>query len=100
MFVLNALFVAALATTQMLVQDLVPETRSADLEERVRGIAARSHGAVGVAAVGIESGRRFGVGTDRRYPMQSTFKTAVALAVLHRVDEGQLRLDQRITIER
>lgn len=100
MFVSNALVVAALATTPVLVQDLAPEARPSALEARVKEIAARSRGAVGVAAIGIESGQRFGVGADRRYPMQSTFKTAVALAVLHRVDQGQLKLDQRIKIER
>lgn len=100
MFVRNALFVAALATTPLLVQELVPEARPSDLGRRVREITARSHGVVGVAAVDIESGQRFGVGSLRRYPMQSTFKTAVALAVLHRVDGGRLQLDQRIAIEK
>jgi beta-lactamase class A len=57
-----------------------------------------SGGTMGVAAIHLPTGRRIALHGGDRFPMASTFKLAVALAVLARVDSGRIRLDQPVTI--
>jgi beta-lactamase class A len=57
-----------------------------------------SGGTMGVMAIHLPSGRRIGHNAGERFPMASTFKLAVALAVLARVDSGSVRLHQPVTI--
>lgn len=54
---------------------------------------------VGYAAVDIETGRSASSNATDRFPMASVFKFPVALVVLQRVDAGELRLDDPITIQ-
>ena len=68
-----------------------------------RGIVAlevRSGGRLGVAVLDTASGKTFGHRADERFAMCSTFKALVAGFVLKRVDQGQERLDRRITYGR
>lgn len=53
-------------------------------------------GRIGVHALDLGSGERVGLDDDGRYAMASTFKLLLAAAVLHRVDHGQLKLDQEV----
>lgn len=64
------------------------------IERIASGIDAR----VGVAAWDLESGDTLTVGGTGRYPMQSVYKFPLALAVLHRVDRGELSLNQKIQV--
>jgi beta-lactamase class A len=59
---------------------------------------AASGGTMGVEAVHLSTGRRLALNGDERFPMASTFKLALALAVLARVDSGTVRLDQPVRI--
>ena len=69
------------------------------LQTEASRLAGITDGAVGIAAIHIESGRRFSFhGTDR-FPMASTFKVPVAVQLLSRVDRGEVRLDEMVTIE-
>lgn len=69
------------------------------LQTEVARLATISDGVVGVTAIHIESGRRFSFhGTDH-FPMASTFKVPVAVQLLSRVDRGEVRLDQMVTME-
>jgi len=54
---------------------------------------------VGYAAVDLESGRRVSFHGDDHFPMASVFKFPVALVVLQRVDAGEFKLDDPITIQ-
>jgi len=54
---------------------------------------------VGYAAVDIETGRSSSSNANDHFPMASVFKFPVALVVLQRVDAGELKLDDAITIE-
>lgn len=70
-----------------------------DLAEMAR-TGTGAHGAVGIAAWRIDGrGRAILVNPDEAFPMASTFKVAVAGAILHRIEAGQLRLDTMITID-
>jgi beta-lactamase class A len=57
-------------------------------------------GKVGVAAWRLDgAGPKLLVNADEAFPMASTFKVAVAGAVLQRVEEGRLGLDRMISID-
>lgn len=62
-------------------------------------IARDAGGRVGIAALHVESGRRVEWNADRRFPMASTYKLPIALAVLAKVDSGVVSLDDRIGLE-
>lgn len=74
-------------------------TLAADIASLSRP-GAGSAGSVGVAAWRLDGkGPAALVNADVAYPMASTFKVAVAGAVLKRVEDGQLALDQMISID-
>jgi beta-lactamase class A len=60
-------------------------------------IEQRIGGRVGVFAMKSGTGRHLERRADERFAMCSTFKWALAAAVLARVDRGELRLDQPVT---
>lgn len=73
---------------------------SAPLEAEVKRLSVPAAGVVGVAAWRLDGkGPRLLVNNDQRFPMASTFKVAVAAAVLAKVDAGELKLDQMVTVE-
>jgi len=57
-------------------------------------------GRVGVAVTVLETGDTLSVDGNGRFPMQSVYKFPLALAVLDRVDNGELSLDRKIHIKR
>jgi beta-lactamase class A len=59
-----------------------------------------STGEMGVAIEHLESGRKLDVGGDVAYPMASTFKLPLLVTLFHQVDEGKVRLDDRVSLER
>ena len=54
---------------------------------------------VGYTAIDIESGRRVSQNGSDHFPMASVFKFPVAIVVLQRVDAGEFKLDDAITIQ-
>src|SRR5579872_4637817 len=60
---------------------------------------AGTSGVVGVAAWRLDGkGPRVMVNAEAAFPMASTFKVAVAGKVFDRIDKGELKLDQMISI--
>jgi beta-lactamase class A len=57
-------------------------------------------GEVGVGVQVVETGEQWFLRGDERFPMQSTYKAPIAVAVLHQVDQRALGLDQPIVIRR
>jgi len=69
------------------------------LQAQIARLASITDGVVGMSAVHMESNRRFSYhGTDR-FPMASSFKVPIAVELLSRLDRGEIRLDQMVTIE-
>jgi beta-lactamase class A len=68
------------------------------LERAIKRHAEASGGIVGVSAIHIESGRRISLNGDLRFPMASVYKVPIALQLLHKVDRGELRLHDPITL--
>jgi beta-lactamase class A len=69
------------------------------LEREIGRLTSEAGGTVGVSAIHIESGRKVSLRGSERFPMASTFKVPVAVQLLHRVDDGEVRLDQMVDIQ-
>lgn len=76
------------------------ENRQPDLEEPFAQIAAEAHGRVGFAARVLETGEEAGMSASERFPMQSVYKLPIAMAILRRVDAGELKLDQMVEVKK
>lgn len=68
------------------------------VEQQLERLAQGAGGVLGVAAVQIETGRRVAFNGSERFPMASVYKVAIALAVLNRVDRGELKLDAPVAL--
>ena len=71
-----------------------------ELQEQIGQIAAEAKGRVGVAAVVLETGEAVSLNGHDHFPMQSVYKLPIGMAVLRQVDEGKLKLDQRVRVEK
>lgn len=69
------------------------------VEAEIARIARTSGGEVGVSARHLESGLTLSLNDRELFPMASTFKVAVAGAVLAQVDAGRLSLEQMIPVD-
>ncbi|KLD64545.1 class A beta-lactamase [Dyella japonica] len=71
------------------------------LQHALDALAQRARpGTLGVAVLDLKSGAAAGVDADRAFPMMSVFKAPVAAAVLSRIDDGSLSLQQSVTVTR
>lgn len=70
-----------------------------DLARAVAGEERRAGGVVGVHALHVPSGRTFSWRAEERFPMASVYKLPIALAVLRRVDLGQLSLEEGLAVD-
>jgi beta-lactamase class A len=100
--VLAGAFLAAAAGGQTLAQDAPAKDVAAiqaDLQ-RIAGPGLGKGGELGVAAWRLEgAGPHVLVNGADRFPMASTFKVAVAATVLSRVDAGEVKLSDMVTID-
>lgn len=83
------------------VEGMTVDTAAVDsgaLDSAFAAIERESGGELGVAAVVVENGRTVGHRDGEAFPMASTFKLPVALAVLARVDSGRISLDDSVRL--
>jgi beta-lactamase class A len=91
-------FLATLVASRLLGS--TPDPGLAIVQDEVRRIANVAAGQVGVAAWRLDgAGPRILLNADESFPMASTFKVAIAGAVLSRVDAGALALDQMLPVD-
>ncbi|MEW6126944.1 MAG: class A beta-lactamase [Acidobacteriota bacterium] len=69
------------------------------LERELARLSKNSGGVVGATAIHIESGRRVSLNGGDRFAMASTFKVPIAVQLLARVDKGEVKLSDIITLE-
>ena len=69
------------------------------LEREIARLASSAGGIVGVSAIHIESGRRVSVNGDARFPMASVYKVPIAIQLLARVDQGEVKLNQKVELK-
>ncbi len=70
------------------------------LELQFERIAQKARGRVGAAVLLLETGDRAGIRVKEKFSMQSVFKLPIAMAVLHKIDGGNLSLDQKVHVNK
>src|SRR5580704_6867695 len=68
------------------------------LQNEITRLSKITDGEVGLTAIHIETNRHVAFHETDRFPMASTFKVPIAVQLLSKVDRGEIRLDQMITI--
>ncbi|ELJ8616143.1 class A beta-lactamase [Vibrio cholerae] len=95
------LFTIALVSSLMTVQPaLAGKHTLQDISPKIEKLSQGLVGRVGVAAQEIGSGASITVNGDQTFAMASTYKIAIAAAVLDRVDKGELSLEQLVEVPR
>lgn len=77
-----------------------PVKPNVELQQQIERIAAQAKGRVGVAAEILETGESVSLNPQDHYPMQSVYKLPIGMAVLAQVDQGKLKLEQRVRVEK
>lgn len=72
--------------------------QSGTIRQKLEQLVKPYRATIGVAIVGIEDGDTITINNEHHYPMQSTYKFPLAMAVLHQVDLGKLSLTQKVHI--
>jgi len=74
---------------------------SDSLQPQLLEIASLAKGRVGAHAVVLETGETLASLNSRdHFPMQSVYKLPISMTVLKQVDEGKLKLDQKVRVTR
>ncbi|SRR5579883_138409 len=77
------------------------QTNTTLLQKRLNDLDISAvHGKVGIGVLNLNNGKSWFLNGKQRFPMQSVFKLPGAIAVLKKVDDGKLSLDQSVTITR
>lgn len=74
------------------------QASSGAVRDAVAAVAADLGGTVGVAARSLAGGDGVFVNADETFPLASVFKVPVMVAVMRQVDDGTLRLDERLEL--
>lgn len=68
------------------------------LRSKMQTVIGHKKADVGMALWHMERGDTLSMNGHKRYPMLSVFKFPIALVVMHRVDKGELALNQKIFV--
>lgn len=106
LLVLTIIFCSAKVSTQK--EQLLPKGQteldtpcsSRQLKNQIEQIARVTQGPVGVSIMLLETGEAIHYNGDQKFPMQSVYKFPIAMAVLHQVDAGRLRLEQKVSFDK
>ena len=92
-----ALFFILIVSAFVAVQPAFAEEHNfQDISQKIEKVSQGLAGRIGVAAQEIGSGERITVNGDETFVMASTYKVAIAVTLLRKVDEGQLKLTDLI----
>lgn len=69
------------------------------LSAEITRLSDAAQGAVGIAAIHLETGRTVVTHKGEAFPMASTYKVPIAIQLLTRVDRGEIRLDSMVTLQ-
>lgn len=70
------------------------------LKSEIEIISKQANGIVGVGVMDLQTKETLLINQDHKFPMQSTFKFPLAIAVLDLVDKGKYKLDQKIHVKK
>jgi beta-lactamase class A len=94
-----ALFFIVIVSSFVAVQPAFAEEYNfQDISQKIEKVSQGLAGRIGVAAQEIGSGVSVTVNGDEAFVMASTYKVAIAVTLLDRVDKGQLKLSDLIDI--
>jgi len=68
------------------------------VRKTIDSIATHAKARIGVSALLLETGDTLSYKGNDHYPMQSVYKFPISFAILHQVDLGKYKLDEKITI--
>ncbi|RYE20596.1 MAG: class A beta-lactamase, subclass A2 [Sphingobacteriaceae bacterium] len=74
--------------------------QSNSLKNQVIEIAKEAKATIGISIFNIETRKRVSYNENLHLPMQSVMKFPIAITVLHKIDEGKLKQDQLIHIDK
>lgn len=90
--------VAAASAAPAIGRAAAPGRFGPEFRKAVFAVEQASGGRLGLAVTDTASGERFGHRADERFPMCSTFKFALAAAILKQVEQKRERLDRRVPV--
>ncbi len=94
-----ALFFIVIVSSLVAVQSaFAGEHNFQDIAQKLEKVAQGLVGHIGVAAQEIGSGESITVNGDETFVMASTYKVAIAVTLLDRVDKGQIKLSDLIDL--
>lgn len=71
-----------------------------DLRNKIDHIISAKNATVGISMKGVEDKDTLSINGNKQMPMLSVFKFHIGLTVLHQVDKGKLKLDQKFFIKK
>ena len=94
-----ALFFIVIASSCFVVQPAFAQEQNVkDVSQKIEKLTEGLVGRIGVAAQEIGSGVSVTVNGDETFVMASTYKVAIAVTLLDRVDKGQIKLSDLIDL--
>jgi beta-lactamase class A len=94
-----ALFFIVIVSSLVAVQSVFAEEHNfQDVSQKLEKLSQGLVGRIGVAAQEIGSGETITVNGDETFVMASTYKVAIAVALLDRVDKGEVKLTDLIDL--
>ena len=94
-----ALFLMVIASSLVAVQPALAQAQNVKgVPQKIEKLSQGLVGRIGVAAQEIGSGVSVTVNGDETFVMASTYKVAIAVALLDRVDKGQIKLSDLIDL--
>ena len=82
----------------ILLLPILTFAQQAKLKSEIETISKQAKGIVGVGVMDLKTQETLLINQDHKFPMQSTFKFPLAIAVLDLVDKGKYKLDQKIHV--
>jgi beta-lactamase class A len=76
----------------------IDDKKISELRDQIQQIASAAKGKVGVAAVVLETEEAVSLNPHDHFPMQSVYKLPISMAVMHQVDAGKLKLDEKVHV--
>lgn len=87
-------------TPKEVITSSTNDASKGELYNQIEQISRAAQGRVGVAATVLETGESVALNAEQRFPMQSVYKFPIGMAVLAQVDQGKLKLEQKVRVEK
>lgn len=84
----------------ILLFPIIAFAQQAKLKSEIETISKQAKGIVGVGIMDLQTKETLLINQDHKFPMQSTFKFPLAMAVLDLVDKGKYKIDQQIHVKK